>query len=193
MQAYLLLFAVCAYPSIQREETHLPNHHINNQIHSSIKKFIKPGYLILDQADGDLNNDGLIDKILILREKREITLEEQRPVLILIKQNNGRLKLVAENDNLVLSAGDGGIHGDPYHGITIKNNRFSIEHFGGSGWRWNQVITFKFYQEKHSWYWLSTGNQSWHIDSPSQLTPNSQKANAPFISFSQFQNPLREK
>lgn len=118
--------------------------------------------MILDQVDGDLNLDGLLDKVIVLRQKREITDEEKRPILLLIKQKDRSFKMAAENDNIILSAGDGGIHGDPYHGISIKNGFFSVEHFGGSGWRWNQVITFKYDSRLNNWCLYKTGNEYWH-------------------------------
>jgi hypothetical protein len=36
------------------------------------------------------------------------------------------------------------VFGEPFEGITIKNGYFSIEHYGGSNWRWTRIITFKY-------------------------------------------------
>ena len=118
-----------------------------------------------------MNKDGIIDKILILKSELEQggydTL--RRPVIILLRNKNGELRKAFENNYIVLNGDDGGIHGDPYHGITIKNGFFSIEHFGGSGWRWNYVITFKYDAQLKNWKLHQIGNETWHISKPEEF------------------------
>ena len=38
----------------------------------------------------------------------------------------------------------GGIFGDPYVGISFKENVITINHYGGSAWRWTSNFTFRF-------------------------------------------------
>jgi hypothetical protein len=176
------------------EKIRLPAHRHDTNLYASIKRFIPKEYKIIDQANGDLNGDGLIDKILILKLKDEITEEEKRPVLLLIRQKDHSFKKIAENDNIILSLGDGGIHGDPYHGITIKKGYFSFEHFGGSGWRWNQVITFKYNQVNQNWFLYKTGSESWHIDYPLTVKSDHQtKAELGDVAFINYKNNWRDK
>ena len=66
-----------------------------------------------------------------------------RHLLIIQGEKDGTFKIVANNDSIVLCFGCGGVFGDPYAGITVKDNYFSIEHYGGSAWRWTRIITFK--------------------------------------------------
>ena len=152
-----------------KENVHLPRHKINSNCYSAIKKFVPEGYVVMDQADGDLNGDGIADKILVLKLKRDFTEEGKRPVILLIGNQVHSFRKVAENENVLLSFSDGGIHGDPYHGISIKNGYFSFEHFGGSGRRWTQVITFKYDKEKQNWFLNKVGSESWHIDNPNKF------------------------
>ena len=44
----------------------------------------------------------------------------KRPLLILIRQSNGTLKQVAQNDNAVYCVDCSGIIGDPYMNMIIK-------------------------------------------------------------------------
>ena len=186
---FFVVFSFC-----QEEDTRLPVHKIDTTIYKRINKFIPKGYVVLDQCDGDLNGDGLKDKILILREKQEVTSEENRPVIILLKMQNGSYKKIAENDNIVLHAGDGGIHGDPYHGITIKKDKFSIEHFGGSSWRWNQVITFKYNRIKLNWYLYTVGSESWHFDPSTNFTSELETGHSfGVVQFSDYKNKWLDK
>jgi len=110
-----------------------------------LKFFIPGDFTILDSASGDLNKDGNRDLVLILRNNYEKENNDTtRPLLILEGNNKGKYSLHSRNDNVVLCKSCGGVFGDPYSGISIKNEFFSIEHYGGSRYRWRRIITFKF-------------------------------------------------
>jgi hypothetical protein len=109
------------------------------------QNLIPSGYAILDTAFGDLNRDAYKDAVVILkRSDEEAYSDTARPLLLLAGTATGNFRLLARNDSVVLCSGCGGVIGDPYAGITIKNGYFSIEHYGGSNWRWTRIITFKF-------------------------------------------------
>lgn len=136
-----------------------------------LKSFIPLNFTLLDSASGDINLDGVPDLVLILRDTVEkYNPDTTRPLLLLQGNGKGLYKLIARNDSVVLCLNCGGIHGDPYDGITIKKGYFSIEHMGGSSWRWTRIITFK-YDLKHkifvlhrdagySWWTLERGHES---------------------------------
>jgi len=188
---FLLITSLCFFQ--KAENVRLPNHHIDATEYKNIRKFISKGFVVLDQANGDINSDGLIDKILILRQTAEITAEEKRPVLLLIRQKNNSYLKAFQNDNIILSLGDGGIHGDPYYGITINNGRFSLEHFGGSSWRWTQVITFAYDRNVKDWRLYSLSNSSWHSIGKLELTEE-RKNSTDFgkLTFAEFKNKWRD-
>jgi hypothetical protein len=106
----------------------------------TIQNFIPAGYVLLDSASGDLNRDSYRDLVLVLKKNREEdSVDVPRPLLLLLGSAAG-YSLAGRNDNVVLCYSCGGVFGDPYQGITIKNGYFSIEHYGGSNWRWTRVI-----------------------------------------------------
>ena len=152
----------------KHENKRLSDKTIDTTIYKNIEKFIPNDYKILDQADGDLNGDKIADKIVIIKLRKELASSECRPVLILIQQN-GQFLLKVCNDSAVLSWDEGGVYGDPYHGITINFPYFSIEHFGGSGWRWNQSITFKYDISTDDWYLDKVKNEWWHLSKPDSI------------------------
>jgi hypothetical protein len=121
-------------------------------------QFIPDGYVALGHAYGDLNKDKKDDVILILKNMDEEKTSdvnanvEARPLLIILRQKDGSLKQVARNDSVVLCYNCGGAFGDPYAGISIKNGYFSIEHYGGSSWKWERVITFKYDKKANNWF-----------------------------------------
>ena len=131
---------------------------------------IPKGYSVLSFTKGDLNFDEFQDAILILKHKDEDREDYKRPLYILIGDSKGKFKVVAENNNSVLGYSDGGIYGDPFTGVTIKKGYFSIEHYGGSNWRWTRIVTFKYDKKKKDWFLYKDGGESYHISKPQKIT-----------------------
>lgn len=140
-----------------------------------IAAFVLPGYEILGQQIGDLNADGQEDVILIQKKPDEAETSdvnehpEKRPLLLLTRQPDGSLQLAARNDNVVLCVDCGGVFGDPYSGIVIKGNYFSIEHYGGSSWRWTRIITFRYNPDEKYWFLHKDGSESYHTSDPDKV------------------------
>ncbi len=135
----------------------------------ALSKFVLEGYKILDVVRGHLNRDTRKDFLLILEERNRDNIEQKRPLLILTKQSNGQLKFEARNDNVVLCPQCGGVWGDPYTGTVIKNGYFTVEHYGGSGWRWTRLITFKYSKKDNEWYLHKDGGVSFHNSEPDKV------------------------
>lgn len=134
----------------------------------NLDKFIPTNYEILLKEAGDINLDGLEDLILVLKESNEDSRYEDtvnsplRPVLLLIRDTSGKLQQAKRNDKTVYGIADGGMMGDPFNSITIKNGYFSFEHYGGSSWRWTHIITFKYDKTDNEWYLHKVGGDSFH-------------------------------
>lgn len=125
------------------------------------------GFSILDTASFDFNNDGLRDYIVILNNNNEINNPDTtRPLLILKGSKDNQLSIFARNDNVVLCMNCGGVFGDPYQGITTKGAFFSIDHYGGSGWRWTRNITFRYKKNLQVFFLHKDGGISYHASDP---------------------------
>jgi len=135
---------------------------------ANLKGFVLKGYNVLDIMTGDLNRDAYPDAVMILykvgEEKTSDVIDhpEKRPLLILLGQAGKAYRLAARNDNAVYCVDCGGQMGDPYTGITIKNGYFSIEHYGGSAWRWTYIVTFKYSPAEKNWFLFKTGGDRFH-------------------------------
>lgn len=150
----------------------------NNNFASNISEFIPANYSVLDTTSGDLNLDEIKDYILVLKKNGEDTLSnvngdpENRPLLILLGEGNNKLKLAKKNENTVYCFDCGGMMGDPFVGITIKNGYFSVEHYGGSSWRWSRIITYKYSKKDNEWFLHKDGSESFHASEPEVTESN---------------------
>lgn len=142
----------------------------------TLAQFVPEGYTVLDTTSGDLNLDQYADMILVLKKNGEentsdvVEHPEKRPLLILLGQSDKTYKLAASNDNAVYCIDCGGVMGDPFMDVVIKNGFFSIEHYGGSGWRWTRTITFRYSPSDHYWYLHKDGGDSFHSAEPDKVT-----------------------
>lgn len=142
---------------------------------ANLKNFVLEGYEVLDIIKGNLNLDTYPDAIMVLYKKGEketsdvIDHPEKRPLLILTGQADKTYKLAARSDNAVYCVDCGGQMGDPFTGITIKNGYFSVEHYGGSSWRWTRIITFKYSSAEKNWFLHKDGGDSFHAAAPEEV------------------------
>jgi hypothetical protein len=146
-----------------------------SKLPKELEAFVLKGYLVLDYKYGDLNRDRDEDVILILKKENEkqtsdvVDHPEKRPLFILIRQADNSLKSMARNDNVVYCVDCGGVMGDPYMGIAIKKGYFSVEHYGGSSWRWTRIITFKYSRKENNWFLHKDGAESFHASTPDKV------------------------
>ena len=163
------------------------------QTGTAVSAFILPGYSLLDTTTGDLNGDLYPDKLLVLKKQGEDTTSdvvdhpEKRPLLVLTGQADGTYRLAARNDNVVLCVDCGGVMGDPYVELVIKNSYFSVELAGGSSWRWTRTVTFKYAPGEQDWFLFKDGRQSFHASEPEKIeTKLLTKKDFGQVSFKQF-------
>ncbi len=71
----------------------------------------------------------------------------------------------------MLCKGCGGVLGDPYVSMAIKDGFFSVEHYGGSNWRWTDIATFKFdKKKKKKWFLTRWGGDTFNTSEPDKKT-----------------------
>jgi hypothetical protein len=142
----------------------------------AVMKAIPKGYELLNSASGDLNLDPYPDLLLVLRQANEAETSDaalhpgKRPLLIFTGGPGHTYRLAARNDNAVYCVDCGGMMGDPFTDIVIKHGYFSIEHYGGSAWRWTRIITFKYAPAEENWLLYKDGNESFHASEPDKIT-----------------------
>jgi hypothetical protein len=126
-----------------------------NKPMDDLQAFATNGDKILTSKVGDLNGDGKPDALLVLDPpttgNEKLGEGPPRRVLILIRDANGQLQKVAQNNRLVPCAQCGGIAGDPFSYMQITKNGFTVVTEGGSRQHWSHEYTFAYAPEHRGW------------------------------------------
>ena len=150
-----------------------------------INGYLVEDYVVLDHKTGDINGDGQTDLILILKRPKEaetsdvVNNPEPRPLLLIVN-NGSRLSLRELNPDVVLCVDCGGLMGDPYSAIAHQGDYFSIEHYGGSSWRWTHIVTFRYDGDVDNWVLHKVGGVSYHSSDPESSMEESVLSTADF-------------
>jgi hypothetical protein len=139
---------------------------------SSVEQFTPANWMIIDQVNGDLNNDGSADLAVVFEYNKPIDetrvygdnssaiiKETQKPRILAIffkDKSTGVLNLSTQNNDFILRSEEGGKLGDPLQQIAIKDQQLYLRFQGGSEWRWELGYTFKF--ENKDWFLTSAIN-----------------------------------
>lgn len=115
--------------------------------------FLPKGYILYNQIDGDLNNDGLIDKVLIIKgtDKSKIVavenqkkLDRNRRGIIILFNKNGKFDLALNNYNCFSSENeDGGVYFAPELSLEIKKGNLYISYGHGRYGRWQYTFRYR--------------------------------------------------
>ena len=131
--------------------------------HPDVERFIEPGTTVLAVERGDLNRDGREDAIVVLEPEAA---DVPRPLLILVRDANGALRLAKRSAKAVSCRECGGMMGDPFQHVTIEKGRFTITHYGGSSWRWSSETTFAWSRRDQSWQLVRVEHSNFHASEP---------------------------
>lgn len=132
------------------------------KIGKTLSDFIPPNWSIRDSVSGDFNQDGRTDYAIILVHDLELipktdTSDCNRPLLILHGTRDG-FSLSDYCQEAVLCKQCGGAFGDPYASMTFEKNVLTINHYGGSAWKWTSTYRFRFQQQR--WFLIGVTDDS---------------------------------
>ena len=169
MRTILLSLALlCAAPPLaaaQSEELRVP---------AEVRPFVEQGTKAVALEAADLNGDGRGDFVLVLeRENPAKDADDfpvnQRPLLVLVRGDDGRLAAAKRNERLVMCSKCGGVFGDPFEGVEAGRNTFTVNFYGGSNWRWKYAYRFNYSRVDKTWQLVRAEEISYHTSDPDKM------------------------
>jgi len=130
---------------------------------AEVQPFIEKDTTALAVERGDLNRDGREDFVLVLEPSDP---EQDRPLLLLVRNEKGALTLAKRAAKAVMCHNCGGMMGDPFVGVVVEKGRFTVQHYGGSAWRWSANYTFGWSRRDKSWQLVEVESDSFHASEP---------------------------
>jgi hypothetical protein len=59
--------------------------------------------------------------------------------------------------------------GDPFQGVSVRRNTFTVDHYGGSAWRWTNAYTFNYSRVDKTWQLVRVVSHSYHTSDPNKM------------------------
>jgi len=136
-----------------------------------VKPFVPNGKTALAVESADLNGDGTKDFILVVENANASAGEgeDKRTLLILTADTTGKLTQVKSNDKVVYCRSCGGVFGDPFAGLRLKKNSFTVDNYGGSNWRWGDSYTFNYSRIDKTWQLVRVEKETFNATNPNQV------------------------
>ena len=145
------------------------------KVPAEVKPFVEKGTKAIALESADLNGDGMKDFILVLESENPTKSDEYdvdedpRPLLILVRGNDKKLTLAKRNENMIMCSQCGGVWGDPFEGVTVGKNTFTVNHYGGSNWRWTADYKFNYSRIDKTWQLVRIEETSFHTFEPKKV------------------------
>ena len=163
----LTVFLLQIAPAIMRaQENEL-------KISAEAREFIGKNDRAIALEAADLNGDGTTDFILVTEKNTADTMGEdrdnERTLMILTRDREGKLKLVKSNKQAVYCKSCGGVFGDPFASLEVKPNSFTVNNYGGSAWRWGESYQFNYSRTDKTWQLVRAESESYHTSDPNKV------------------------
>ncbi len=97
----------------------------------------------IGEAEGDLDKDGIPEKVIVYDTKKETDFGTERQIYI-YKKDIDKWKLWRESIGAVQPSEHGGLMGDSFEGISIERNCIVIYHTGGGRQKWSYTHRFRY-------------------------------------------------
>lgn len=144
------------------------------KVPAEVLPFVEKGTKAIALEVADLNGDGRMDFVLVLeRENPAKDADDfpvsQRPLLLLVRGEDGKLTEAKRNERVVMCSQCGGVFGDPFEGIEVARNTFTVNLYGGSSWRWKYSYKFNYSRIDRTWQLVRVEEISYHTSDPEKM------------------------
>ncbi len=104
---------------------------------------VPQGYSVLAETSGDLDKDSIAERVLVYNTPDSSEYGYVRELQVL-KLKGNKWVLWQKSREAILSSEEGGMMGDPFGEIEIKNGVLLVSFFGGSSWKWAYTDKYRF-------------------------------------------------
>lgn len=115
----------------------------------TLEEFTPKFWTLKDKAFGNLDDTPEDDAVCVYETPMEGDIGFAQS-LVIYKREGENWILWHQSTNPILSSDHGGMMGNPYEGISIKNKTIIVNHFGGSRQKWNYTHRYRF--QNNNWY-----------------------------------------
>lgn len=109
---------------------------------------VPKGYEKIFEVTGNLDSSGADEKVVVYNTDRMVEMGRLRQMRI-YKLNNNSWELWHSSIGAVLPSEHGGVLGDPFQEINIKNGSILVSHLGGGREKWSYRHQYRF--QKNKW------------------------------------------
>lgn len=117
-------------------------------------------WIVKEVLSVDINGDGRNDAIVVT----ETAEGEIRTLRLFEADAHGVQVEIFASTTVVLGSLDGGVFGDPWSGMSYKNDSLFISYYGGSRWRWSSRYQFKIHEDE--WKLIGFEGSSYDVFNP---------------------------
>lgn len=139
---------------------------------TAFENLLKEGYEVL--FSDTLNTEQKEFVVIALKNTAEDSLmfasntTVVRPLLILEKQPSEIFDIAFRNDNVIFCASCGGMMGDPFEDIEVRDQMIIVNHSGGSRYRWTRNVGFSYSPKEGAWFLSSDQGVSFDSLNPEE-------------------------
>lgn len=107
------------------------------------ENFAPTGFKIIEDKMGDLDSDGISERIIVY-DTNDTTEDGIVRELQILKKSNSDWAIWKKSRNAILKSQEGGMSGDPFEGIEVLKGLLIIKFSGGSSWKWSYKDKYRF-------------------------------------------------
>ncbi|WP_313216213.1 hypothetical protein [Soonwooa sp.] len=123
---------------------------IPDEKHVKVEDFTPKYWTLKKIAYGNLDDDEQDEAVAVYETPSVDGDGDGQQILAIYKKDNGKWRLWHQNFSAIMSSDSGGMMGNPFDGVSIKNKAIVVMHSGGSRDKWSYTHRYRF--QSGDWY-----------------------------------------